>query len=62
MVVRNDLDRYHLAMDVIGRVPGLAARGANTHQALQDRLIEHQLYIARYGEDIPDIQKWVWPG
>jgi xylulose-5-phosphate/fructose-6-phosphate phosphoketolase len=62
MVVLNDLDRYHLAMDVIGRVPGLAARGAYVQQALQDRLIEHRQYIVRYGEDIPEIRKWVWPG
>jgi xylulose-5-phosphate/fructose-6-phosphate phosphoketolase len=62
MAVRNDLDRYHLAMDVIVRVPGLAARGAHAQQELQDKLIEHRQHIERHGEDLPEVRKWVWPG
>ena len=61
MVVLNDLDRFHLAMDVIDRVPGLLETAAHAKQAFRDRLIEHALYVKRYGEDMPDIQAWSWP-
>ena len=61
MVVRNDLDRFHLVMDVIDRVPGLGARAAYTKQLLRDKLIEHRQYITRVGEDMPDIRDWKWP-
>jgi xylulose-5-phosphate/fructose-6-phosphate phosphoketolase len=60
MVVRNDLDRFHLAIDVIDRVPGLATCGAYAKQAFRDRLIEHQQYIVRYGDDPPEIRDWKW--
>jgi xylulose-5-phosphate/fructose-6-phosphate phosphoketolase len=61
MVVRNDLDRFHLAIDVIDRVPSLTARGAYAKQAFRDRLIEHHEYITRYGDDPPEIRDWQWP-
>jgi xylulose-5-phosphate/fructose-6-phosphate phosphoketolase len=61
MVVRNDLDRFHLAMDVIDRVPDLADRAAHAKQAFRDKLIEHHFYIAAHGEDMPEIRNWVWP-
>ena len=61
MTVLNDLDRYHLAMDVIDRVPGLQAIAAHQKQALRDLLIEHKLYIRKYGEDMPQIRDWQWP-
>ena len=61
MVVRNDLDRFHLAMDVIDRVPGLADTTAHAKQAFRDRLIEHKQYITAYGEDMPGIREWSWP-
>jgi xylulose-5-phosphate/fructose-6-phosphate phosphoketolase len=61
MTVLNDLDRYHLAMDVIDRVPGLQAIAAHQKQALRDLLIEHKLYIREYGEDMPRIRDWQWP-
>ena len=61
MVVLNDLDRFHLAMDVIDRVPGLVETAAHAKQAFRDRLIEHAHYVKRYGEDMPDIQAWSWP-
>ena len=61
MVVRNKLDRFHLAMDVIERVPGLAAKAAHVKQQFRDKLIEHRAYIGEHGEDMPEIQNWDWP-
>jgi xylulose-5-phosphate/fructose-6-phosphate phosphoketolase len=60
MVVRNDLDRYHLVIDVIDRVPGLARRAATIRQAMVDQRMRHQEYIRRTGEDLPEIRDWVW--
>jgi xylulose-5-phosphate/fructose-6-phosphate phosphoketolase len=60
MTVLNDLDRFHLAGDVIDRVPGLAERAATQKRLLHDKLIEHKLYIARYGDDMPEIRDWKW--
>jgi xylulose-5-phosphate/fructose-6-phosphate phosphoketolase len=60
MVVMNDLDRFHLVADVIDRVPQLGARAAYVKQALRDRLLEHKLYIAENGEDLPEIKNWQW--
>jgi xylulose-5-phosphate/fructose-6-phosphate phosphoketolase len=62
MVARNDLDRFHLAIDVIDRLPRLAAVGAYAKQAFYDRLIEHRRYIAAWGEDPPEIRDWSWGG
>jgi len=62
MTVRNELDRYHLAMDVIDRVPRLQNVAAHQKQAFRDKLIEHRLYICRYGDDMPEIKNWQWPG
>jgi len=60
MTVLNDLDRFHLAGDVIDRVPGLAERAVAQKRLLHDKLIEHKLYIARYGDDMPEIRDWKW--
>ena len=60
MVVLNDLDRFHLVGDVIDRVPKLATRAAYAKQALRDKLFEHKRFIARYGEDMPEIRDWRW--
>jgi xylulose-5-phosphate/fructose-6-phosphate phosphoketolase len=60
MTVRNDLDRFHLAMDVIDRVPKLGYKAAYPKQLMRDKLIEHQQYITRYGEDMPEIRNWRW--
>jgi xylulose-5-phosphate/fructose-6-phosphate phosphoketolase len=62
MVVRNDLDRYHLVMDVIDRVPGLGYRAAHVKQAMRDRRIEHKAYIVEHGDDLPEIRDWRWEG
>jgi xylulose-5-phosphate/fructose-6-phosphate phosphoketolase len=60
MTVVNDLDRFHLAGDVIDRVPGLTERAVAQKRLLHDKLIEHKLYIARYGDDMPEIRDWRW--
>ena len=60
MMVLNDLDRFHLAEDVIDRVPQLRARAAYAKQAIRDKLIDHQHYIAKHGDDMPEIQEWRW--
>ncbi|MEO7299207.1 MAG: phosphoketolase family protein [Verrucomicrobiota bacterium] len=60
MVVRNDLDRFHLVADVIDRVPQLGPRAAYVKQAIRDKLIEHKQYIAKHGEDLPEIRNWQW--
>jgi xylulose-5-phosphate/fructose-6-phosphate phosphoketolase len=62
MVVLNDLDRFHLVMDVIDRVPKLGPRAAYAKQALIRKLIEHRLYIRKHGEDLPDVRNWKWKG
>ncbi len=61
MCVRNDIDRFHLAGDVIDRVPKLGAMAAYAKQALRDKLIEHRQYITRHGDDMPEIKDWRWP-
>ncbi|MEJ6484810.1 phosphoketolase family protein [Nostoc punctiforme UO1] len=61
MVVLNELDRFHLVMDVIDRVPKLGYRAAYVKQQLQDKLIEHKHYIEKYGDDMPEIRDWKWP-
>ena len=60
MVVRNDLDRFHLCADVIDRLPQLGSRAAYFKQAIHERLIEHKEYIERHGDDIPEISGWKW--
>jgi xylulose-5-phosphate/fructose-6-phosphate phosphoketolase len=61
MVVLNDLDRFHLVLDVIDRVPKLETVGAHLSQELRDKHFEHKRYISEYGEDMPEIRDWKWP-
>ena len=62
MTVRNDLDRFHLAGDVIDRVPRLRDMAAHFRQRLRDKLIEHKEYIVKHGDDLPEVRDWKWPG
>jgi len=62
MVMLNDLDRYHLVMDVIDRVPGLGPRAAHVRQHMADQRLRHRQYTRDHGEDAPDVRDWVWPG
>ena len=61
MTVCNDLDRYHLAEDVIDRVPHLRRVAAHFKQFLRNKLVEHKQYICRYGDDMPEVRDWKWP-
>ena len=61
MVMLNDLDRYHLVMDVIDRVPSLGARAAELRQEMMDARLRARQYTRDHGEDIPEVAQWVWP-
>jgi len=60
MTVLNDLDRFHLVMDVIHRLPQTGEKGIRLKNQLQSKLIEHKLYINKYGQDLPEIRDWKW--
>ena len=60
MVVRNQMDRFQLAGDAIDRIPRLCDRAGHVKQLIRDRLVEHRLYIERYGQDMPDVRDWRW--
>ena len=60
MVMLNDLDRYHLVMDVIDRVPGLGARAGLLRQQMQDARLHARQYTRDHGEDVPEITDWAW--
>lgn len=62
MCVRNQIDRFNLVGDVIDRVPKLGYLAAYTKQDIHNRLIEHEEYITKYGEDMPLVRNWKWPG
>ncbi len=61
MVMLNDLDRYHLVIDVIDRVPGLAVLGAQLRQDMADRRLRARMWTRQHGDDHPDVRSWTWP-
>jgi xylulose-5-phosphate/fructose-6-phosphate phosphoketolase len=61
MVMLNDLDRFHLVMDVIDRVPGLGPNAAHVRQKMSDARLAARSYTREHGEDAPEIADWVWP-
>jgi xylulose-5-phosphate/fructose-6-phosphate phosphoketolase len=61
MVMLNDLDRFHLVMDVIDRVPGLAEHTAHLRQQMADERLRHRAYTREHGQDPPDVTDWCWP-
>ncbi len=61
MVMLNDLDRFHLVMDVIDRVPGLIDRAAHLRQHMIDERLRHRAYTREHGEDPPELRNWTWP-
>ena len=61
MVMLNDLDRFHLVMDVIDRVPGLGSKAAHVRQKMEDERLRHRQYTRDHGQDSPDILDWKWP-
>ena len=60
MVMLNDLDRFHLVMDVIDRVPGLASSAGHVRQMMDDKRISCRAYTREYGDDAPEIKEWAW--
>ena len=62
MVMLNDLDRYHLVMDVIDRVPSLQARAATLRQHMVDQRVRAQRWTREHGVDMPEVTDWVWSG
>jgi xylulose-5-phosphate/fructose-6-phosphate phosphoketolase len=61
MVMLNDMDRFHLVMDVIDRVPGLGPRAAHVRQRMVDERLRHRAYTREVGDDMPDVRDWSWP-
>jgi xylulose-5-phosphate/fructose-6-phosphate phosphoketolase len=60
MTVLNDMDRFHLVIDVVERVPRLQSRAANLIQLMREKLIEHRQYVNTYGDDMPEVKNWKW--
>jgi xylulose-5-phosphate/fructose-6-phosphate phosphoketolase len=61
MVMLNDLDRYHLVMDVIDRVPRLADSAGHVRQEMMDARLRARMWTREHGEDHPDVRDWTWP-
>jgi xylulose-5-phosphate/fructose-6-phosphate phosphoketolase len=61
MVMLNDLDRFHLVIDVIDRVPWLGERAAELRQEMVDERLRHSAYTREVGDDMADVRDWTWP-
>jgi len=62
MAVLNDLDRFHLVIDVVERVPRLQTRAAGLIQQMREKLIQHRQYVNTWGDDMPEVKNWKWSG
>ena len=62
MAVLNDLDRYHLALDALARLPDMGQAGAAARSTFEDALARHRAYIVEHGEDMPEVRNWQWKG
>lgn len=62
MTVLNDMDRFHLVIDVLDRVPGLSKGHGHIRQAMTMKLLEHREYVREHGDDMPEIKEWRWKG
>ena len=60
MTVLNRLDRFHLVLSVLERVPAAMVGGSGLHRVMQAKLLEHHAYICEQGEDMPEIRDWTW--
>jgi xylulose-5-phosphate/fructose-6-phosphate phosphoketolase len=60
MTVLNGLDRFHLVIDAVNRLPQLGAKGAKLKQLMQDKLAEHRQYVNKYGQDLSEVSNWKW--
>ena len=60
MTVLNDIDRFHLVMDTIDRLPQTGDKGLHLKRQLEHKLVQHRQHIRSYGEDMPEIRNWVW--
>ena len=61
MTVLNDLDRFHLVIDTIDRLPRAGDKGVYLKQRLLDKLVAHKEYICKHGQDMPEVRNWKWP-
>jgi xylulose-5-phosphate/fructose-6-phosphate phosphoketolase len=61
MAVLNEIDRFHLAMATVRRLPDFGAEGTRVIDSCKRSLEEHSRYVRRHGEDMPEVQKWSWP-
>jgi xylulose-5-phosphate/fructose-6-phosphate phosphoketolase len=60
MTVLTGLDRFHLTIDAVDRLPQTGVKGIDLKQQLKDKLIEHKQYICKHGEDLPEVRNWTW--
>jgi xylulose-5-phosphate/fructose-6-phosphate phosphoketolase len=61
MLMLNDMDRFHLVMDVIDRVPSLGSRASELRQQMVDERLHHRAYTREFGDDPTDVRDWTWP-